>query len=517
MPQTLTQSQVFTPEQVDAWRKQLFALAVVFGLPTTSWRVGDPERVILEILSYVGQNWDATASLIAQGGFLDWAATGTVTYQNADGTSTTVAVSPDPSTNANPDGKSTWLDQLCEQNYLTERIRKSPAGGPMALINTSASTYGPFTAGGYHVANPNNGAAYSSTVDIASLPPSSVVGTAITGAADNGGGLVELTFSTAHGLVDGDPLFVLGVLGTVEANGAWYVTSTGANTLTLDGSTFTNAYTSGGTGYAPQVVSFTADVAGTMSNSVDADGVTAARTITTSVTSLIGVQVQNLEPFEGSDTESNPALLKRAKLKLQSVTTNGAQGAYEYYALSSILYAPKLATPLSVASAITRAKVIGDKLTGHTNVFVASANGAPTDDDLAATDAVIQAYATPVSHTTSTLKATNVGVTAVFEVYAKSSYCTAANKALLIAAVQAYVRVLDIGGETDPGGDYTNVLPLNDIIGVIFETGVAIRMPVENVTATLNGVAANVSLPVSATLASVARLSATPTINWHPT
>lgn len=516
MAQTLTQSQVFTPELVAAWRSQLYALAVDFELPTTSWRVSDPERVILEIMSYVGQNWDATASLISQGGFLDWAATGTVTYQNADGTSTTVPVSPDPSTSANPDGRSTWLDQLCEQNYATPRIRKTSAGGPMALINTSASTYGPFAAGGYHVADPFNGAAYSSTVAIASIPPSTVIGTAITGAADNGG-LVELTFSTAHGLATGDPIFVLGVLGTTEANGAWYVTSTGASTLTLDGSTFTNAYTSGGTAYAPLVASFTADLPGTMSNSVDADGVTAARTVTTSVTSLIGVSVQNLDPFEGSDTESNTALLKRAKLKLQAVTTNGASGAYEYYALSSILLAPELTNPLTVSSAITRVLVVGDKLTGHTNVFVANANGAPTNDDLAATDAVIQAYATPVAHTTDTKKATNVGVTAVFEVYAKASYCTDANKALLIAAVQAYVRALDIGGETDPGGDYTNVLPLNDIVGVIFETGTANRVPIENATATLNGLAADVSLPVSSTLASVARLSATPTINWHPT
>ena len=512
---SLTVDQVFIPETVSTWRSTLYGAAVNLGLPTTSWRVGDPERVLLEIFSYMGQRWDATASLVAQGGFLEWAATGTVTYENPDGTTTVVAVSPDPSTSANPNGDPTWLDALCEQNFNTTRIRQTTAGGPMALVNTSASTYGPFAVGGYHVADPNNGATYSSTVAIATLAPSTVVGT-ITGAADSSG-LIELTFSAAHGLSDGDPLYVLDVLGTTEANGAWYVSVTGASTVTLDGSTFTNAYVSGGTGYAPTIATFAADIAGTGSNSVDVDGVTAARTITTSVTSLIGVSVQNLDPFEGSDVESNTALVRRAKLKLQSVTTNGASGAYEFYALSSILYAPLLTVPQTVSSAITRVLVVGDKLTGHTNVFVANANGTPSGDDLNATDAVIQAYATPVAHTTNTVGASNVAVAAVFEVYTPAVYCTTTNKNALIAAVQAYIRVLDIGGESDPGGDYTNVLPLNDIIGVIFETGKALTMPVENVTATLNGVAANVSLPVTSSTASVARLSATPTINWHPT
>jgi hypothetical protein len=39
---------------------------------------------------------------------------------------------------------------------------------------------------------------------------------------------------------------IYGVLGTVEANGTWTITFTGANTFTLNGSTFTNAWTSGG-------------------------------------------------------------------------------------------------------------------------------------------------------------------------------------------------------------------------------------------------------------------------------
>jgi len=68
---------------------------------------------------------------------------------------------------------------------------------------------------------------------------------AITGAA-NAGGLIQLT-ANGHKFQTGSNVTVASVGGTVEANGNWVVTRTGGNTFTLNGSTFTNAYTSGGT------------------------------------------------------------------------------------------------------------------------------------------------------------------------------------------------------------------------------------------------------------------------------
>jgi hypothetical protein len=69
---------------------------------------------------------------------------------------------------------------------------------------------------------------------------------AITGAATHGG-LIQIT-AAAHGFKTEDRITIAGVGGTVEANGAKQrITVTGANTFDLQGSTFTNAYTSGGT------------------------------------------------------------------------------------------------------------------------------------------------------------------------------------------------------------------------------------------------------------------------------
>lgn len=93
--------------------------------------------------------------------------------------------------------------------------------GPYGAINTSSTTLTPDAA-----------------VDGAE--------TSVTGAADNGSGLIRITASS-HGLTTGDAVLVADVGGTTEANGYWEVTVINANDVDLQGSTFTNAYTSGGT------------------------------------------------------------------------------------------------------------------------------------------------------------------------------------------------------------------------------------------------------------------------------
>jgi hypothetical protein len=68
----------------------------------------------------------------------------------------------------------------------------------------------------------------------------------ITGAADNGSGLIRIT-AAAHGLSSGDQVLIASVTGTTEANGLHVVTVISSSTFDLRGSVFTNAYVSGGT------------------------------------------------------------------------------------------------------------------------------------------------------------------------------------------------------------------------------------------------------------------------------
>lgn len=75
----------------------------------------------------------------------------------------------------------------------------------------------------------------------------SVANWTISGAANNGSGLIRITTSTAHTLVTGDAVGIYGVTGTTEANGRWLVTVIDTTHVDLQSSTFTNAYVSGGT------------------------------------------------------------------------------------------------------------------------------------------------------------------------------------------------------------------------------------------------------------------------------
>jgi hypothetical protein len=72
---------------------------------------------------------------------------------------------------------------------------------------------------------------------------------AVTGMANNGSGLIRVTFSGRHGQYTGQKLYILGTVGTTEANGLWTVTAISTTQVDLQASTFTNAWVSGGTAY----------------------------------------------------------------------------------------------------------------------------------------------------------------------------------------------------------------------------------------------------------------------------
>lgn len=67
----------------------------------------------------------------------------------------------------------------------------------------------------------------------------------ISGAANNGSGLIRLTV-TGHGYATSDVVYVDEIGGTIEAKGKWTITKINNDTFDLQGSTFANAYTSGG-------------------------------------------------------------------------------------------------------------------------------------------------------------------------------------------------------------------------------------------------------------------------------
>lgn len=94
--------------------------------------------------------------------------------------------------------------------------------------------------------SPSNGPFKELNIDKAITVTGVTYNATITGAANNGSGLIRLTVGSTTGLTTGQTVRVALVTGTTEANGFWTVTVVDGTKIDLQGSTFTNAYSSGG-------------------------------------------------------------------------------------------------------------------------------------------------------------------------------------------------------------------------------------------------------------------------------
>lgn len=504
---TLQLPELFTPATADEHNVSLLANGDILGLSTSTWGPGAVTRTTFAVVANLLMLQDVAVSVLNQGGFLDYAATGTVSYTDPTGELVTVYVTPDPSNPAqNPSASPGALDVLADSVYDVQRIWATYAGGVEVLANTSVSTYGPFAAGAYHVAQPGApGTPTYSNATTLSIPPSAVVGGNVTSATN--ASPIKITTQLAHGLATGAVVFIAGLLGNTAGNGAWTATVTGATTFTLNGSVGNAGFTGGGLVYLPTVATFQADALGTPSNA------TTANVITHPVTSLSGVACANLAPFLGSNIESNVALAARCRLKLQSLSPNGPNGAYKFFALSSQALAPVLSPPQVVAAAITRALVQTDYLTGKPTTTIANAAGAPSGTDVTATAAVIQANCVPTGITAIVQAAVEHSMPVTVAAWVPAAYASAVVPVLQVA-VQVFFQLLPLGGVTDTSGPApnTNVVPINAITGALFAATAAAKIPMQDAVVTLAGGGLNVQLTL-APIPEVAVLSpATPTV-----
>lgn len=130
---------------------------------------------------------------------------------------------------------------------------------PMKLERFSATSWqliqAVFSDGPYLDIIPQDGlTVYSLTVGATSGSTQLSIGwnIAVTGAANNGSGLVRLTLADTTPFESGQTYGVGAVAGTTEANGTWVVSVVDSTHIDLEGSAFVNAYISGGViGLAP--------------------------------------------------------------------------------------------------------------------------------------------------------------------------------------------------------------------------------------------------------------------------
>jgi hypothetical protein len=379
---TLTLEQLFTPvpsgvnssgtEPAEGtWLALILSYARTLGLVTDSWQSGDPIRTLLAIVAESAAGSDVPISVRAQGQFLDYAASGTVSYIDANGATVTVPVSPDPADPAqNPDGELTLLDLLGQNQYSVTRPVATYATGVLAVVNTSASTYGPYASGTYHVRASGSGSTYANR-DSLTIAPSLVAGAAgtVTGVAT--GTTTTVTTSAAHGLIAGDPVYVSGTLGVTGLNAQFaLVTATPTATTFTVGLATTGTWTSGGKVYVPTLATFVADLAG-------ASGAAAVRTINAITTTNLGTACANLVAFGARDAMGNAAYAALCRLSLGARSPAGASQAYEYFALTADDWLAERGVSLAHGP-ITSALVAGNSVTGDVVVTVSSASPAST-------------------------------------------------------------------------------------------------------------------------------------------
>lgn len=358
--------QLFKPATSQEWNTQTLASASVLDLKVTSWQAGQPSRTMIAIMSQIFAQQDATVSLMAQGGFLTFAATGSVTYTALNGKTVTQKVTPDPSIpGENPDGIPGWLDVLAESVYDEVRTGAVYASNTLYLANTSANSYGPFSPGTYHASNPLSSAGYSN-VEALTIGPAQYVGGPITGATNTGP--IVITTTGVHGLSGSEVVRIANVLGNTAANGFWSVNVLSTTTFALVGSTGNGSYVSGGTVNVCYEGTFAADAAGP-------GGTSAPGTITQPVTTLSGVSCENLGSFIGSAWESNDSLAAKCRLKIQALSPNGPKGAYEYFALKAAELLAAEDPPVALSAPITRVLKIADAQTGVMQTVIANAAG----------------------------------------------------------------------------------------------------------------------------------------------
>lgn len=382
-----------TPEE-GSWMAQQLSIAATVQLPTTAWQPGQPEREIMAIQAVCFSQDDVLISQMAQGGFLDYAASGTVTYTALNGETVVLQVTPDPSDPAeNPNGTPGWLDVLGSSSYGVERLQATYARGALLLANTTAIAAGPFDPGSYHVANSISGATYAN-VNTLSVPSSIIpsTGGVVTGVAS--GSSTTLTTQSAHGLTVGDGVMVAGVTGVAGLTAptfALVAAVPSATTFTIGVAT-SGSWISGGTVYKATVAEMVADVIGLGSNA-------GVGQVDTTVTTTNGVSCSNATPWSAVNYESNVDYAARCRLSLAALSPNGPSQSAEYFArtAASILLAQTPSVTLN-GGAITAAISFGDPVDGTTRTIIASASPASTVLGEPVTEGVSQL---PISNATN--------------------------------------------------------------------------------------------------------------------
>lgn len=277
-----------------------------------------------------------------------------------------------------------------------------------------------------------------------------------TAAADPQGGLIGLLAQYMYGIAVPQATFATGPLTLTNSGGGSYTGgSYGAGLvffLGSNGQSYTNVTPLNlgpvSSPTATQTITIEATVAGSV-------GSANPNTVTTLVTSLLGVSCTNSAPIVGLDALTNAAVesLCLASIGFRSPRGPGTAYAYAISGLDPVTGAPlalNLVTQQQVN--INRWTIAPSSRTGQTTIYIASPSGAVDPNDLAAVILSVNLNATPDGVTVTVLPANPVPYSPTLTpwVQAPSSVSAAELQTAIATALTAYMssKSNPIGGVT---------------------------------------------------------------------
>lgn len=191
-----------------------------------------------------------------------------------------------------------------------------------------------------------------------------------------------------------------------------------------------------------------------------ADSTSAAGTITALETTLIGVTCSNAAEVVGFNAESDPDLRLRCRLKLGSLSPNGAADAYDFVARS---------TDLNGGVTVTRTRPVLDSDTGQATLYIAGPSGAIGAPDVALVQDAVDRICTPLGFDCTVVSASNLvlNVTQTVYVYTSLGLTNAEVQAAVQAQLTAWIPTIPVGGYRPTG---TGVVDLDKIKAEILAT-----------------------------------------------
>ncbi len=203
--------------------------------------------------------------------------------------------------------------------------------------------------------------------------------------------------------------------------------------------------------------SVTFDIVATVAGAV---GSAAPGTITTMVTTMLGVTCTNALSVVGQDAQSDSSLRLECQEALAATSEDGPANAYEY----AVKNAVNATTGLPVS--VNRVSVSPASSGGIVSIYCASPSGVPIASDLTAAALAVETYCRPLGVTANVYAVSTVANTNAITVWARAlpGVSQVALQAAAQAAVAAFIAQYPVGGLSIGSGGYLFASLIDGII-----------------------------------------------------